>query len=583
MIVKVKDIKERLEGSYRLIRIKRIKLIFFSVQIILGIFLGLIVALFMGMTLNPFYFPVDAFALLILIFLLIISGEAIYFKSLEVRYTRSRSRKFLIARNSVRRSAVIVVLAVLSLILLMLPITEEKITDTYRPTDDGLNDEGIRIINGGFGDFSFESQDYIGITRAESLLITINPANSPPDPVPLSVYKMTNGQVDTISTGQASTSTAFLTRNIGSHSYVFDTFYVHLDPVDNGEYYYIWTVESRVSPLITFYFPIIAIIFIIIELTSIGIMLPTRRKHASASIYSKKYVAETSSSEYFAEDRAPMTKEEAKEEALLESTLDIELPPPPPTAPVPTAAVPPPPEEEEREIVRKLGEVDEGVIEEPDVPCPNCGEMNSPYAVMCFLCGNALEVSEEVVTVDLIDYLRKGKEFAEAGKYNDALQCFEEVLKQDKANEEALLEKGILLRRQGKWGMAIQHINTALQVNPRNTQALLEKAEILTERDKIDKALGLYNQILLNDPTNMYVKSRIEELSQEAELEDAEEVIDLFMCVPGVGLARATALYEGGITSWTQLKAASEADLANVKGISERLAKKIKKSLDGME
>jgi tetratricopeptide (TPR) repeat protein len=582
MSVKVKDIKERLEGSYRLIRIKKIKIKFFAIQIIIGILIGLVVAFFMGMGLDPFYFPLDTFAFLLFIFLLIIAGEAIYFKSLEIRYTRSRSRKFLIARNSVRRSGVIIGLAIFCLILLILPITDETIAEWYRPAYDGSNGNGEPILVGYPGEFSFESQDYIGFTRADRLTVTINPNNSPSDQVPLSVYKMRNSQIELITPGSVSSSSAFITQNVGSHSYVFDTFYVNLDPPDNGMYYYSWSVESRTSPLLTLYYPIVAILFIIIEGVSLGIMYPIRQKHASASIYSKKYVAEAKSSEYFAEERAvPMTQEEAKEEAMLESTLDIELPPPPPTKPVPTAATPSPPEE--KEMVRKLGEVDEGIIKEPDIACPNCGEMNSPHAVMCFVCGNPLDVSKEVAKIDLIDYLRKGKEFAEAGKHVDALQCFEEVLKQDKANEEALLEKGMILRRQGKWGMAIQHINTALQINPRNTQALLEKAEILTERDKTDKALGLYKQILYNDPHNMYVKSKIDELTEDAELEDAEDVIDLFMCVPGIGLARATALYEAGYTTFAQLKEASEADLAKVKGISERLAKKIKKSLEGME
>jgi tetratricopeptide (TPR) repeat protein len=577
MVVKIKDIKERLEGSYRLIRIKRIKLIFFGLQIALGIILGLVTALFLGMRFDPFYISLDAFLFLFLIIMLIVAAEAIYFKGLEIRYTRSRSRKFLIARNAVRRSGAIVAVSVVCLILLLLPFTTEKIEETYE-----MSETSAQIPVGSIDSFTFESQDRLGLTRVESLTVTIN-ATSPAGPVLVQVFTEEGYQTGDNLTFDTSVSTSypFYTRNIGSHSSMIDTFHVTLDPSINiAVYYYSWTVRSEVSPFITLYFPILAICFIIVEAAAIGIMLPIRRSHASASIYSKKYVAEAKSSEYFIEDRKPMTREEAKEEAMLESTLDIELPPPPPPPkPVPRPAVAP----EEKEVVRKLGEVDEGIVEEPDIACPTCGEMNSPHAMICFVCGNPMEAMEEAVVVDIGDYISKGKDFANAGKYNDALQCFEEVLKKDKLNEAALVEKGIVLRRQGKWGMAIQHINTALQMNPRNMRALLQKAEILTERDKLDKALGLYNQILLFDPENEVAKAKIEELTEEAELEDAEDVIDIFMCVPGIGLARATSLYEAGFTSFAMLKEASESDLAEVKGISERLAKKIKKSLETME
>ena len=131
--------------------------------------------------------------------------------------------------------------------------------------------------------------------------------------------------------------------------------------------------------------------------------------------------------------------------------------------------------------------------------------------------------------------------------------------------------------------MAIQYINTALQMNSQNVEALLQKAEILTERDKLDKALMVYSQILTIDPDNAIAKARVAEVEEEAELEDVEDVIDTFMCVPGIGLARATALYEAGFTSFAQLKGATEAEIAQVKGISERMAKKIKKSLEQVD
>lgn len=577
MNVKIKNIKERLEGSYRLIRIKRIKLGFFGMQVAVGILLGLIAAFLLGMTFDPLYISLDVFLFLFLIIMLIVAAEAIYFKGLEIRYTRSRSRKYLIARNAVRRSAAIIGVSVICLVILMLPFTSEKIEEAYE-----LAEDSTQIASGGVGSFTFNSQDSLGLTRVERLVVSIV-SGSPDDPVFVQVFNEEGYQTGTNLSYDASVTTtnSFSTRNIVSYSSSIDTFHVIMDPSnDNEVYFYSWAVQSSVSPFITFYFPILAIGFIIVEMVSIAIMYPIRELHASASIYSKKYVAKEEASEYLIEDRKkPMTQAEAKEEALLESTLDIEIPPPPAPKPaVPAQAAP-----EDKKIVRKKGEVDEGIIDEPDIACPNCGEMNSPHAVMCFVCGNPMEAREEVAVIDLMDLLTKGRDFASARRYDDAMQCFDELLRQDKANEIALLEKGIVLHKQGKWGMAIQYINTALRVNPNNVKALLQKADILAERDKLDKAGDIYNHVLKIDPENAVAKAKMAEVSEEAAIEDVEDVIDLFMCVPGIGLARATALYEHGFTTFALLKGASESDIAQVKGISERLAKKIKKSLKTIE
>jgi len=119
----IKNIKARLEGSYRLIRIKRIKNIFFTIQIIIGLILGLAVSYLLGMNMNPFYFPVDTFSFIFLILVLTISVEAVYFKGLEVKYTRNKSRKFLLARNSIRRSVTIITITGLLIFLMLLPYT----------------------------------------------------------------------------------------------------------------------------------------------------------------------------------------------------------------------------------------------------------------------------------------------------------------------------------------------------------------------------------------------------------------------------------------------------------------------------
>jgi len=568
-----KNIKERLEGSYRLIRIKRIKLGFYALELILGLVLGFTMAAFLGAEFEPFYFPVDIFVFIMLIMLLIISAENIYFNGLELRYTKNKSRKFLQARNAIRGSMAIIAVSGICVLLLMLPYSQERMAEMHIAEDAGEVQINQRNTNA-----SFLCQDQLGFTRAKTIHIGVSDSHNHVSIVPSSP----SGTI----IWQASSETAYNWGGLRDHSGVQDSIYV---VVENQQapapIFFNYSVTSEVSPFINVYFPIMGLMFIIVQCAAITIMYPIRETYAASSIYSKKYVPEKDTGEYSVSEIKLSKKEKEEDEALFEKI--IEFAPQPaqkPARPMPKAREL---KEEHAEMARAKGRVDDGLIVEPDIECSNCGEMNSAHAAMCFSCGTALKAREKVA-IDPAAYLRKGESFANAGRYEDALGCYDEALKHDSMNERTLLRKGEALHKLGKWGNAIQYVNTALKVNPNNVQTLVLKAKILEERDRMDKSIEIYSQILALDPENKFAKARMErlgrrfkEVAEEAELESAEDVLEAFMEVPGIGLARATSLYEAGYTSFEMLKKASEEQLMQVKGINKGVAKKIRKGLDG--
>jgi len=555
----IKNIKERLEGSYRLIRIRRIKTIFFIIQLIIATMLGLLVAFLMDAKFDPLYFPLDSFVFIFLIFILIMSVEAIYFKGMEIKYTRNKSRRYLIARNSIRRSVVIITITALLVLLLFLPHTQEYVVETHSP-------QGSNLFIDMFDSnrTAFDSQDRFGLVRVDSITITIT------EPCNISLVKNGIGiweptQVDT----------SFQWSGLGEHASPADEIVIFVSNPSSNPASLGYEVNSEVSPFISLYFQALGLAFIIVQFVAIIIMYPIREAYASSSIYSKKYVAKTESGEYKISSKV-LTEKDEEEQALLDSTLDLEMPPPPP----PEAKKPVPPPPEDVEMARVKGKVDEDLIEEEDVSCANCGELNSAHSAICFSCGGELLAAEEKA-IDPDIYLKKGMNFASSGNYEDAITCYDEVLKHERTHEKTLVQKGLALLKLNKWGSAVQYVNTALKLNPSNIEALLLKAEILESRDRLDKSMEIYSQILAIDPDNSIAQSKMEQVSEEAALESVEDIIEQFMCLPGIGLAKATALYEGGFVSLESLKTASEEDLAHIKGISKGLAKKIKKALEG--
>ncbi|MFO7619231.1 MAG: tetratricopeptide repeat protein, partial [Thermoplasmata archaeon] len=497
------------------------------------------------------------------------------FKGMEIKFTRNKSRRFLVARNAIRRSMVIIAISGLCVLFLMLPYTQDEITALHSPSSNG---EITLPPNEGNHEFHFMSQDSMGLTRARTINIAVSSdANNMIlggglwSPSPLENYSYSG-----------------LADHYGRQSRII----VEIENTATENITFSYSVTSDVSPIIKLYLPALGLAFIIVQFVAVSIMYPIRELYASSSIYSKKYVPKTDAGEYSVKE-IKKTEKEKEEDKMLEEALEMELPPP---EPEPKPAVPAPvapaqkaqakAPEPEPEMARARGKVDDGLIEEPDVQCASCGEMNSAHAAMCFSCGAALKAME-AVAVDPLVYLRKGETFAKTGKYEDAITCYDEALKHDAANEKLLLRKGEALHKLGKWGSAVQYVNTALKVNPTNIETLVLKAKILEERDRFDKSLEIYSQILALDPQNELAKSKMEKVSQkfveaaeEAEIESAEDVLEQFMCVPGIGLARATALYDAGFTNMDKLKGATEAQLAGVKGISKGIAKKIRKGLD---
>ncbi len=588
-----KKYRERLEGSYRLIRIKKIKRGFYLIQLILAVVISSIVSYMMGMRFEPFFLPTDMFVFVMLIFGAALVGEGVYFRGMEMKYTKSKSRRFLIARNSIRSSAVLIVLSGILIILLFLPATDDYLSNNFEElTTNNINDATLHLdANDGVNnslEFTIRSHPPMGLVKLDNLLLTLDTGtdldiqviNNQGDPL---IKRNINSDIENVYD---------LSSYSGSRA-DFTVIISNPEPVPvNGTYSY--DLDYGMSNILKFFIPVVLMVIIIIQMVSISIMLPLREMYASSSIYSKHYVHEKEEGVERLSDRRSLeaqleAEREAKrkaDEAIFEESIDIAT----------LESTVSPSKAEDAEPITKMGDLDAELDEEADVACPKCGEMNSPHAGMCFVCGNPMAVVKEE-EIDINEILARGENSMQTGKFAQAGMFFDEVIKHDNCNERALLGKAMSLNAMGKWGMAVQYVNTVININPNNTDALLLKGQILEARGKPEMALDIYNRIMVIDPTIQIAIAKKKELSMEIEdmiiaaaaaqaddmpmageiiEEDEQDVVEAFMELPGIGLAKATALYEAGFTSMNKLRSASEDELIKVKGISSRLAKKIK-------
>jgi plasmid maintenance system killer protein len=126
-----------LEDSIHLDRIRRIKMTLYLVQVAMLMVLGFVVVIIMGgAQIHPsFYLPLDAFAAVLVLILLVICLESFFFRVMEIRFARSSSARHLMAKNSIRRALVVAVISAVVTMVLMTPPILSALQDATTQTE----------------------------------------------------------------------------------------------------------------------------------------------------------------------------------------------------------------------------------------------------------------------------------------------------------------------------------------------------------------------------------------------------------------------------------------------------------------
>jgi tetratricopeptide (TPR) repeat protein len=560
----MKDVHERIEGSFRLIAFRRLKRRIFLAEVIMLVAMAFVLMAIMGASLKPFYIPLDYFALMMFVLVLLLVPETQYLRLLEIAQTKSKSGKYLMARNNVRTATLIIVLCVAFVAMFLMPPSVEAMENGYTET------ARKEIPVGGSELYNFTTRDSMGTRTATS--VTFQPSSGNASIYILRAEFWDEGFSETdvenwVTFVDEGGTLAFYPGEYARVHQEYAEYIVSMNSSSPTPVFVDVTLRYEISDVVTGYMPFLGIIFIVIEGLTVSYFLPIREKYASSSIFSKDYVekkdagSEKLSEREAALERALSDDEIAKEAALSEAACETDLPKPKATAPT------------KAEQARKKGVVDIAAASSKDVACPTCGAMNSQDSALCFSCGNAIE-SLPASQASPEDLMGKGKEFLDLGRTQDAIWCFDEVLKMDHKNEAALFLKASALASEGRRELAIQYLNTVIQNNPSNQDAYLTRAASFEGLEMLDKAADSYEKALAIGPSEL-AKTKLAEFRER----DREEVINQFMTLPGIGPAKAQALYDSGITSVESLRGASLEKMCSVRGINERLARKVLKEM----
>ncbi|MCK5547717.1 MAG: hypothetical protein KAI64_01795, partial [Thermoplasmata archaeon] len=160
----MRKFRDKLELTYKSVRIRNIQRILIAVQLILIISLSVLILAISGVSLRPFYFPLDFVLFFLIVMLLVFSLEAIFFRVLEIGYSTNYSAIHFMTKNSLRRATALLVFSVL--------ILATPLLVTYAKGE--LSESGNAAVTIGDPTYlNLTNRDRLALTETTSINVTI--------------------------------------------------------------------------------------------------------------------------------------------------------------------------------------------------------------------------------------------------------------------------------------------------------------------------------------------------------------------------------------------------------------------------
>jgi tetratricopeptide (TPR) repeat protein len=124
--------------------------------------------------------------------------------------------------------------------------------------------------------------------------------------------------------------------------------------------------------------------------------------------------------------------------------------------------------------------------------------------------------------------------YCDQGQYDKAIAICDEILKIDRANEDAFSQKIGVLRSLNRFSDAEELIQEALTRLPRNVAILNQQGYLYADQQQYEAALKAFRQVLFIDPTNVGAfVGKIQALRSQGNLDQANQALEEMCDHPG--------------------------------------------------
>jgi tetratricopeptide (TPR) repeat protein len=264
-------VREQLEGTTRQPRIRRIRRLALLLLFLLTLALSASALLNEGAGLKPLYFPLDYVLPLVLILLLVATFTNFVFRTIEIRSSRRDSQRFLIAKHSMHRALLVIVLCIVLGAVLVFPATGQIAENQLRVVRTGQVTAGTPVT------FDFTSRDAFALSQAVDLVVSVRVGQPA---LRVEVFHLPDGRI--VAFGDADGSRDFSYPIDGDVRTDYRVELRNFNPQPVG---YSLTLDRVLMPELTTLVPTVLFAFAAANTMWFLYLRPLREKHKAASIY----------------------------------------------------------------------------------------------------------------------------------------------------------------------------------------------------------------------------------------------------------------------------------------------------------
>ena len=128
-IKRLEELQEKLEGTHKIKKLKRLEKIALVPQIIIVVFLFFLSIYLNGGSLEPLYIPIYTSLIILGLWLIFLPIELVVFNILEIKYGKSKSSNFLLAKKSIRKGYQFAVIFILIFAFFFVPFFTTELSE----------------------------------------------------------------------------------------------------------------------------------------------------------------------------------------------------------------------------------------------------------------------------------------------------------------------------------------------------------------------------------------------------------------------------------------------------------------------
>ncbi len=484
---------DRLQGTDRLLRIRRIRKAVFAGLLALTIVLIFARLEGEGASLKPFFLPVNGILEVALIMGLTASIVGLFLRNLEIQNVLRDNQRFLMAKSSMTRAMRTAAFAIGLAIALLLAITPSLAATLFSdpPQVVSLQPNGREVV-------TFTSPDPLGVTFVTYATIGVSNGSA-------SVTVMRDNM--TVAT-KVVTSAQRLVVNIEPSMWAeYASWSLVFWNTQNASIYLTFVLQKGIVPTLFSTVPFLVFLY---GATQMGWWIVLRPIRERTKTTSRRSAAEMDSGERVYDpsalmsDAPPLGPSEPMTSSFVEPPPPSPSTPPPPPMPAPVVRAPKP------EVPRPPPRAPVREPETADSLVRKAGALVATGTYEAALTG-----FQEALRLDAgnIPALQgKATCHERLNQRSDALETYRRILARDRRNIDSLRAIARLHMEDRRWRECLEAVEDLIRVRPNEAAALEMKGDALSNLGRRPEALAAYEAAAAVDPGDKNLRQKIEEV-----------------------------------------------------------------------